>query len=56
MVIDCGIGYVPAGGNSETVKDARIVIVAVFIVPVFPKLSFAKYFSVVVELIEIGAE
>ena len=42
--------YVPLGGEADTVGGRLIVYVEVTIGLVFPRLSFAKNLSVVVEL------
>ena len=54
-VTSCAEVYAPAPGVAETV--GRVVSIVYSDVEIFPELfavSIAKYFSVVVELIEIG--
>ena len=56
-VTNCGELYVPAAGVVVTVGGiVSIVYSAVVTILKLSRESFAKYFSVVVVLIEIGAE
>ena len=56
-VIDCAELYEPATGDADTVGGVvSIVYNDVEIMPELLRESTAKYFSVVVELIEIGVE
>ena len=56
-VTDCAELYKPASGVAETVgRVVSMVYSDVVTIPELSSISFAKYFSVVVLLIEIGVE
>ena len=56
-VTDCAELYKPEDEDTEIVgRVVSMVYSDVEMFPELPAVSFAKYFSVVVELIEIGVE
>ena len=56
-VTDCAELYEPATGDADTVGGVVSIVYSDDVrVPELPAVSFAKYFSVVVVLIGIGAE